>query len=82
MGERLTGIPMQLAIALAKRAAFGQVLVTNVVRGLVVGVDIDFSNWGSLVVPGIPGEWAVSVATLRSLTVTPMHTGDPGTTES
>jgi pimeloyl-ACP methyl ester carboxylesterase len=82
MGERLTGIPLQLAIALAKCAAFGQVLVTNAVRGLVVGVDIDFSNWGALVVPGIPGEWAVSVATLRSLTVPPMRTGDPGTTES
>jgi class 3 adenylate cyclase len=52
-----------LAVSIAKRicdlAGRGQVLVSEVVNGLLVGSDIATSEQGTQVLKGVPGEWRV-----------------------
>ena len=66
LGTPLRGSSLELAAVIAEHASSGEVLVTNAVRGLVAGGDIDISYRGLIDLPGIHGEWELSNATLPS----------------
>ncbi len=58
-GTTISGIAVDVAARVAAAAAPGEVLVSRTVRDLVAGSDIEFSDRGSQVLAGIPGELAL-----------------------
>jgi serine/threonine protein kinase len=56
VGDSLGGVPVELAAAVAQRAAAGEILVSSTVRDLVAGSGIAFAGHDSVVVEP-HGEW-------------------------
>ncbi len=61
-GEDLAGIAVHVGARVAALAGPGEVLVTNIVRDLVAGSGIEFTDRGRHVLKGVPGEWQVLTA--------------------
>ena len=55
--EKLTGIAANIGARVAAQAVAGEVLVTQTVKDLVAGSDIDFEDRGAAELKGVPGEW-------------------------
>ncbi len=56
-GSEVGGAALHIASALATLAEPGEVLVTETVRDLLQGADLEILDRGSRSVPGLPGEW-------------------------
>jgi class 3 adenylate cyclase len=69
-GDRLRGVPLELADGVATVAADGEVLVSSTVRDLVAGSGMQFSDRGTVVLPvrDAPPEWRLYAATGGSVT--------------
>jgi pimeloyl-ACP methyl ester carboxylesterase len=63
MGPKLGGIAVHIGARVAALANAGEVLVSNTVKDLVAGSGIRFSDRGTQVLKGIPGEWRLFAAT-------------------
>jgi class 3 adenylate cyclase len=61
-GDDLAGIAVHVGARVAALAGPGEVLVTNIVRDLVAGSGIEFTDRGRHVLKGVPGEWQVLTA--------------------
>ncbi|TME35607.1 MAG: alpha/beta fold hydrolase [Chloroflexi bacterium] len=61
-GEGLSGPPVDIAGRIALRAQRGDILVSNTVRDLLAGSDIDLVERGSIAIPGMAAEWRVFAA--------------------
>jgi class 3 adenylate cyclase len=55
--ERLIGITVHIGFRVATLAGAGEVLVSNTVKELVAGFGITFTERGTHILRGIPGEW-------------------------
>jgi class 3 adenylate cyclase len=53
----VTGIAVHIGARIAAEAGPGEVLVSSTVKDLVAGAGIDFREWGSAELKGVPGEW-------------------------
>jgi hypothetical protein len=62
IGDDLTGIAVHLGARVAEKAAAGEVLVSSTVKDLVAGSGLRFSERGTQVLKGIPGEWRLFAA--------------------
>ena len=63
MGDNIGGIAVHLASRVQAEAAAGEVMVSSTTRDLVAGSGITFESRGVRQLKGVPGEWAVFVAT-------------------
>ncbi len=61
-GDDLSGITMHVGARVAAIAGPREVLVTSMVRDLVAGSGIEFSDRGRRALKGVPGEWQVLIA--------------------
>ena len=59
----LGGIAVHIGARVAALAGAGEVLVSSTVKDLVVGSGIEFSERGTHVLKGVPGEWHVHLVT-------------------
>jgi len=59
MGEKLSGLAVHIGARVAAIASAGQVIVSSTVKDLVAGSGLRFSDRGSHVLKGVPGEWRV-----------------------
>lgn len=59
MGEKLSGLAVHIGARVAAIASAGQVVVSSTVKDLVAGSGLRFSDRGSHVLKGVPGEWRV-----------------------
>ncbi len=57
MGESVGGIAVHIGARVAAMAAPSQVLVSGTVRDLVAGSGIEFDDYGTHPLKGVPGEW-------------------------
>jgi class 3 adenylate cyclase len=57
MGEKLSGIAVHVGARVASLAAPGQVLVSSIVKDLVAGSGLRFSDHGVYDLKGVPGAW-------------------------
>ena len=57
MGEKLSGLAVHIGARVAAIANAGQVIVSSTVKDLVAGSGLRFSDRGSQVLKGVPGEW-------------------------
>jgi DNA-binding winged helix-turn-helix (wHTH) protein/pimeloyl-ACP methyl ester carboxylesterase len=55
--SKVGGIATEIGVEVAKRAAAGEVLVSNTVKDLVAGSGIRFEDRGTYTLAGILGEW-------------------------
>lgn len=55
--SRLSGIPVQVAARLQKKAAPGQILLSNTVKDLVAGSGLDFLEEGTFRIPEADQSW-------------------------
>jgi len=62
MGPKLGGIAVHIGARVAALANPGEVLVSNTVKDLVAGSGIRFSDRGTQVLKGVPGEWRLFAA--------------------
>lgn len=62
MGPKLGGIAVHIGARVAALANAGEVLVSNTVRDLVAGSGLRFSDRGTHVLKGVPGEWRLFAA--------------------
>jgi DNA-binding SARP family transcriptional activator/pimeloyl-ACP methyl ester carboxylesterase len=69
-GDRLHGVPVELADGVAAVAAPGEVLVSSTVRDLVAGSGMEFSERGTVALPvrDAPPEWRLYAAASGSIT--------------
>jgi class 3 adenylate cyclase len=56
-GHDIGGLAVHLGARVLDAASPGEVLVSNTVKDLAVGADIDFVDRGMHVLKGVPGEW-------------------------
>lgn len=56
-GEKIGGVAVQLGEAIARRAAFGDVLISHTVKDLVAGSGIEFEARGGQAFENLPDEW-------------------------
>lgn len=63
MGPKLGGIAVHIGARVAALASAGEVLVSNTVKDLVAGSGLRFSDRGTHVLKGVPGEWRLFAAT-------------------
>ncbi len=59
MGDKITGIAVNISARVAALAGTGEVLVSSTVKDLVSGSGLNFAEHGSHVLKGIPGDWRV-----------------------
>lgn len=75
MGGKVGGIAVHAASRVLAMAQPGQIYVTGIVRDVVAGSDITFSDQGTHELRGLPGEWRLyavdQTATDRALPVEP-----------
>jgi class 3 adenylate cyclase len=64
IGGRQSGVPFQMAAALAAGARDGELVVSRTVKDLVSGSRVQFENRGSRRVPGVAGTWDTYAAVL------------------
>jgi class 3 adenylate cyclase/pimeloyl-ACP methyl ester carboxylesterase len=57
VGEKLSGLAVNIGARVAARAQPGEVLVTSTVKDLVAGSGLDFEERGVVELKGVPGEW-------------------------
>jgi class 3 adenylate cyclase len=57
VGEKLTGLAVNVCARIAAKAGPGEVLVSSTVRDLVRGSDLQFEKHKSAELKGIPGHW-------------------------
>jgi class 3 adenylate cyclase len=57
VGEKLSGLAVNIGARVAARAQPGEVLVTSTVKDLVAGSGLAFDDRGTPALKGIPGEW-------------------------
>jgi class 3 adenylate cyclase len=62
-GDRLAGIAVHITSRVSNLAGPGEVLVSSTVKDLVAGSGICFTDRGSHVLKGVPGDWRLFVAT-------------------
>ena len=56
-GDDIGGLAVHIAARVAAAAGPGQVLVSSTVRDLVAGSTLDFTDFGTHQLKGVPGEW-------------------------
>jgi class 3 adenylate cyclase len=56
-GDDIAGLPVNIGKRVCDLAAPGEVLVTDTVRGLLVGSNFQFSDTGEHELKGLPGRW-------------------------
>jgi len=62
MGDNIAGIAVHIAARISAEAAAGEVAVSSTTKDLVAGSEIRFESRGSKSLKGVPGEWALFVA--------------------
>jgi class 3 adenylate cyclase len=60
---KVGGIAVHTAARVAAQAGPGEILVSSTVRDLVAGSGMEFTERGSHVLKGVPGEWSLFAAT-------------------
>jgi class 3 adenylate cyclase len=65
-GDDIGGIGVHIASRTLAKAGPGDVVVTRTVRDLATGTDLDFRSLGSLALRGVPGQWELFAASLRT----------------
>ena len=63
IGEKVSGIAVNIGARVAGRAAGDEVLVSSTVRDLVAGSGIHFDDRGEQALKGVPGEWRLFAVT-------------------
>ena len=63
MGDNIGGIAVHLASRVQAEAAAGEVMVSSTTKDLVAGAGLKFESRGHRALKGVPGEWALFVAT-------------------
>jgi class 3 adenylate cyclase len=63
MGDNIGGIAVHVASRVQSEAAPGEVAVSSTTKDLVAGSGIAFESRGSRQLKGVPGEWALFIAT-------------------
>ena len=61
-GENLAGIAVHIAARVGELAGSDEVLVSQTVKDLTVGADLEFESRGSHVLKGVPGNWQAYAA--------------------
>jgi class 3 adenylate cyclase len=56
-GEEFTGLTVHIGVRVTQRADPGEVLVSSIVKDLVAGSGIRFTDRGTYTLRGLPGEW-------------------------
>jgi class 3 adenylate cyclase len=59
------GIAVHIGARVAAEAGPGEVLVSNTVRDLVAGSEIEFDDRGVADLKGVPGEWRLFAVQVR-----------------
>jgi class 3 adenylate cyclase len=62
MGDNIGGMAVHIAARINAEAAAGKVMVSSTTKDLVAGSGIAFESRGSKQLKGVPGEWALFVA--------------------
>ena len=57
IGEKVGGVSVRLAEAVAEEAAIGEILVSRTVKDLVAGSGLQFQEYGIKSFANLPGEW-------------------------
>jgi class 3 adenylate cyclase len=57
IGDKVGGIAVHIGARIAARAAAGEVLVSRMVKDLVSGSGLSFSDRGQQSLKGVPGQW-------------------------
>jgi class 3 adenylate cyclase len=57
MGEKVTGIAVNIGARVAALAGAGEVLVSSTVKDLVAGSGLSFAERGEHTLKGIAGQW-------------------------
>ncbi len=57
LGEKLSGLAVHIGARIAATASPREVLVSGTVKDLVAGSGLNFSDRGTRVLKGVPGEW-------------------------
>jgi len=57
VGDRVSGIAVHIGARVAGMAGAGEVLVSSTIRDALAGSDIQFTDHGTHLLKGIPGEW-------------------------
>lgn len=57
LGDKVTGIAVNIGARIAARASAGEVLVSSTVKDLVAGSGLRFEERGVQSLKGVPGEW-------------------------
>jgi class 3 adenylate cyclase len=74
-GSDLGGIGVHIASRVLAIADAGEIVVTQTVRDLATGTDLEFRRLGTSALPGVPGRWDLFATSLRS-TQTPAGSTD------
>jgi pimeloyl-ACP methyl ester carboxylesterase len=56
-GDDIGGLAVHIAARVADAAGPGQILVSSIVKDLVAGSDLVFTDVGDRILKGVPGEW-------------------------
>jgi class 3 adenylate cyclase len=62
VGEKLSGLAVNIGARVTAQAQPGEVLVTSTVKDLVAGSGIGFQDRGLHELKGVPGEWRLYAA--------------------
>jgi class 3 adenylate cyclase/dihydrofolate reductase len=65
-GDDVGGIGVHIASRTLSKAGPGEVVVTRTVRDLATGTDLDFRSLGTVALRGVPEQWELFAASLRS----------------
>jgi len=65
-GDDLGGIGVHVTTRVMAMAGAGQVIVTRTVRDLATGTDLEFRPLGAMSLRGVPGQWELYEASLKS----------------
>ena len=57
VGDKLAGLAVNVGARVSGLAAAGEVLVSQTVKDLVAGSEIEFEDRGAHELKGVPGEW-------------------------
>ena len=70
-GEGLVGITVHIGARVASMADPGEVLVTSTVKDLVAGSGITFTDRGTHILKGLPGEWRLYTPDIPEVSAPP-----------
>jgi class 3 adenylate cyclase len=63
VGDKITGIAVNIGARIAEQAGPGEVLVSSTVKDLVAGSRLRFKERGATALKGLPGQWRLYAAT-------------------